>query len=145
MDFRAVSPWRVVEAHGAAGPDGCAFDRLPGDDLARPILGHLHVPGALAPAWPARDPAARPLPGHLHRLEVVYEAGEVGEVAPEGVDLLPRSRDGDRPRDGERGWATPEPEPGHEPALVGDPVGDGRGRPGRQESPQRAPPQDSEC
>src|SRR5829696_854847 len=95
-DLGAVAAGGRGEGDRARVLDLGALQRRPGDQRVGPVLGDLGVPLHGRAGGRVGRPVRAAVARRLHRLQVVHEAGQVGEVAPEGVDLLDRALDRDR-------------------------------------------------
>src|SRR6476659_5461984 len=83
----------IEEADRARVADVGALERVPRDQLIRLVLDYLRIPFD-APGRSLGPPMGDALRIALDRGEVIHKLRQLGQVAPEGIDLWPRSFNG---------------------------------------------------
>src|SRR3954447_23460412 len=94
MDLGAAVTRRVLEPHGPGVGDGGVRQRAPGNHLVGAVFNGLRIPLDCGAGRSLCLPVGTVVVQYFYRFEVSHEAGEVLEVMPEPVHLVPGTLDG---------------------------------------------------
>src|SRR4051812_12026063 len=78
--------------HGSRAGDIRIADRLPRNQTALDVVDDFRVPLHLLPTGKTTDPMRVCAVGGLNRLQMLHETWQIGEIAPESIELFRRPR-----------------------------------------------------